>query len=484
MPACCRGLRWSAGDEIEKFRLDLCRRGISAREGIPRGPGIVRAIRADGKRVALASSAKAEELANYKRIAGIEDLVDAETSSDDAERSKPHPDIFQAALDRLGASDPAEAIAVGDTPYDAESAGKAGLRTVGLLCGGWPEEELLKAGCIAIFRDPADLLRQYDRSPLADGRGERRGLDSSEGKSRGSHRGNRISISADRGRIPTSGASIRPPPAPEGVAIHVPERRSCPMSLPPARIASPIADVETPAILIDLDAYERNLDRMVDSLEGHPVRLRAHAKTHKCPIIANHQVSRGAVGICCQTLGEAEAMVLGGMRNILITNQIVSPGKLRRLAALSKQAEVMVCVDDEANLQDLEAAAHVFNVRLPVLVEVNIGQNRCGVEPGAPTLALARSVAAWPGLRFAGIQAYHGKAQHIYEPGRRAEVMGAAVSLVRQSVEPAARARPGVRAGERRGDRNLSHRGGQRRLQRGPGRLLHLHGRRLSEGPG
>ena len=154
------------------------------------------------------------------------------------------------------------------------------------------------------------------------------------------------------------------------------------MSLPPARVASPIAEVETPALLIDLDAYERNLDRMAESLEGQPVRLRAHAKTHKCPIIATHQISRGAVGICCQTLGEAEAMVLGGVHNILITNQIVSTGKVRRLAALAKQAEVMVCADDEANLQDLDAAAALFGVQLPVLVEVNIGQNRCGVEPG------------------------------------------------------------------------------------------------------
>jgi 3-hydroxy-D-aspartate aldolase len=207
------------------------------------------------------------------------------------------------------------------------------------------------------------------------------------------------------------------------------------MSIPPTRIASPIADVETPALVIDLDAYERNLDRMVGSLQGHPVRLRAHAKTHKCPIIANHQISRGAVGICCQTLGEAEAMVCGGVRNILITNQIVSPGKLRRLAALAKQAEVMVCVDDEANLHDLDAAAESFGVRLPVLVEVNVGQNRCGVEPGAPTLALAKSIAACRSLRFAGIQAYHGKAQHIYEHGRRAEVVDGAVSLVRQSVD-------------------------------------------------
>ena len=255
-------------------------------------------------------------------------------------------------------------------------------------------------------------------------------------------------------------------------------------SIPPARIASPIDEVETPALLIDLDAYGRNLDRMADSLQGYPVRLRAHAKTHKCPIIANHQVSRGAVGICCQTLGEAEAMVFGGVRNILITNQIVSPGKIRRLAALAKQAEVMACVDDEANLHDLDAAAGAFGVRLPVLVEVNVGQNRCGVEPGAPTLSLAKSVAACRNLRFAGIQAYHGKAQHIYEPGPRAEVVNGVVALVRQTVQPAAVAGPRMRDRGRRGYRHLPDRGGQRGLQRGPVRVLYLHGCRLPEGPG
>ena len=207
------------------------------------------------------------------------------------------------------------------------------------------------------------------------------------------------------------------------------------MNLPPAQIGCPIADVETPALVIDLDAYERNLDRMVASLEGRPVRLRPHAKTHKCPIIANHQIARGAVGICCQTLGEAEAMVLGGVGNILITNQIVSPGKLRRLASLAKQAEVMVCADDEANLRDLDAAARAFGTQLAVLVEVNVGQNRCGVEPGAPALALSQAVAASPNLRFAGIQAYHGKAQHIYDPAQRTEVVKQAVSLVRQTVD-------------------------------------------------
>ena len=159
------------GEEIEKYRLDLFRREYLHRvKAFPKVRELFERIRADGKRIALASSAKAEELANYKRIAGIEDLVDAETSSDDAENSKPHPDIFHAALDRLGGVDPAEVIIVGDTTYDAEAAGKAGLRTIGLLCGGWPEAELLEAGCIALYSDPADLLRQYDRSPLAEGK--------------------------------------------------------------------------------------------------------------------------------------------------------------------------------------------------------------------------------------------------------------------------------------------------------------------------
>ena len=162
------------GEEIEKYRLDLFRREYLHRvKAFPKVRELFERIKADGKRIALASSAKGEELANYKRIAGIEDLLDAETSADDAERSKPHPDIFQAALDRLSGIDPAEAIAVGDTPYDAQAAGKAGLCTIGLLCGGWPEQELREAGCTAIYRDPDDLLEQYDRSPLADGRGER-----------------------------------------------------------------------------------------------------------------------------------------------------------------------------------------------------------------------------------------------------------------------------------------------------------------------
>ena len=119
-----------------------------------------------GVRIALASSANDEELRHYKAIAGIEDLVDEQTSSEDAELSKPHPDIFQAALARLGAVSPDESLVVGDTPYDVEAASQAGLRTVGLLCGGFPEADLRAAGCVAIYSSPAALLADFDASAL------------------------------------------------------------------------------------------------------------------------------------------------------------------------------------------------------------------------------------------------------------------------------------------------------------------------------
>lgn len=156
------------GEELEKYRGELFKREYLPRvKGFPRVRELFERIRADGKRIALASSAKGDELEAYKEKAGIVGLVEEETSSDDVERSKPHPDIFQAALDKLGGLAPEEVIVIGDTPYDAEAAGKINLRTIGLLCGGFPEEDLRRAGCIAIYDDPADLLARYEESPLA-----------------------------------------------------------------------------------------------------------------------------------------------------------------------------------------------------------------------------------------------------------------------------------------------------------------------------
>ncbi len=156
------------GEELEKFRGDLFKREyISRVRAFPQVRELFERIRQDGKRIALASSAKEDELGTYKKIARVEDLVEEQTSADDAEKSKPHPDIFEAALARLGDVTPEEVIVVGDTPYDAEAAGKAGLITVGFLCGGFPEEDLRAAGCVRIYRDASDLLANYEDSPLA-----------------------------------------------------------------------------------------------------------------------------------------------------------------------------------------------------------------------------------------------------------------------------------------------------------------------------
>lgn len=156
------------GQEIEKYRSELFKRKyLSQVRPFPGVRELFERIKADGKKIALASSAKADELATYKKIANIDGLTDVETSSDDAEKSKPHPDIFQAAMEKLGFPSSANVIVIGDTPHDAAAASKAKLRTIGVLCGGFPEDELRAAGCFAIYRDPADLLTGYAQSPLS-----------------------------------------------------------------------------------------------------------------------------------------------------------------------------------------------------------------------------------------------------------------------------------------------------------------------------
>jgi HAD superfamily hydrolase (TIGR01509 family) len=167
----------SHGEEIETYRSELFKEKYLPKvHSFPAVRDLVQRIKQLGPSIVLASSAKGEELAAYKRIAGILDLVDEETSSDDAEKSKPHPDIFQAALERLGGDvRPDEVIVIGDSPYDAEAAGKLALRTIGVLSGGFAEHDLRQAGCLSVYRDPADLLQHLDEwakpSPVA---GERR----------------------------------------------------------------------------------------------------------------------------------------------------------------------------------------------------------------------------------------------------------------------------------------------------------------------
>ncbi|WP_018046053.1 HAD family hydrolase [Methylobacterium sp. 88A] len=158
------------GKTIEAYRSDLFKRDYLDRvRPFPGVRALFERIGAADMRIALGSSGKKDEVEHYQEILGIADLVDVVTTSDDAERSKPHPDIFEAALKKLAPLKASSILVVGDTPYDAEAATKAGLSTIGVLCGGVPAADLSRAGCIALYRDPQDLLDGFDRSPLAAG---------------------------------------------------------------------------------------------------------------------------------------------------------------------------------------------------------------------------------------------------------------------------------------------------------------------------
>src|SRR4249920_2272779 len=144
----------------------------------------------------------------------------------------------------------------------------------------------------------------------------------------------------------------------------------------PAKVGQRLEEVDTPALVLDLEAFEKNIRALGDSLKGKAVRLRPHAKTHKCPEIARRQIAAGAIGVCCQKVSEAEAMVEGGVLDVHVSNEIVGVSKIARLAELAAQARVSVCVDNAQNVADLNAAAGLAGNRLDVLVEINVGSNR------------------------------------------------------------------------------------------------------------
>jgi D-serine deaminase-like pyridoxal phosphate-dependent protein len=210
------------------------------------------------------------------------------------------------------------------------------------------------------------------------------------------------------------------------------------MLAPPATVGMRLSEVDTPALLIDLDAFERNLKRMADFAGRHGMRLRPHAKTHKSPVIAAKQVALGAVGVCCQKVSEAEVMVGGGIGDVMVSNEVAGAAKLRRLAALARHARISVCVDDPDNIGEIERAAAEAGATIDVLVEIDVGGRRCGIDPGASAARLAQIVAGSKHLRFAGLQAYHGSAQHVREDAeRRAQIARAAegVNLSLQALE-------------------------------------------------
>jgi len=203
---------------------------------------------------------------------------------------------------------------------------------------------------------------------------------------------------------------------------------------PPAEPGMTLDQIDTPALLVDLDPFEHNLQHMADVVQAAGVRLRAHAKTHKCAAIALRQMALGAVGVCCQKVSEAEALVDAGVPDVLVSNQVVGSRKLARLAELATRARIAVCVDHADNVQALSAAAVTAGAQIPVLVEVDVGAGRCGVAPGEPALALARDVADRAGLRFAGLQAYQGSAQHIRGFADRRAAIDTAAAHVRATL--------------------------------------------------
>lgn len=203
---------------------------------------------------------------------------------------------------------------------------------------------------------------------------------------------------------------------------------------PAARIGDRVDQIDTPALILELDAFEHNLQRMMQAVQGHPVRLRPHAKSHKCPQIALQQVALGAVGICCQKLSEAAVFAAAGIEDILITNQIVGTAKIAHLMRLASTIRVGVLVDHAAQVVALADASALQNVRLDVYVEVDVGAGRCGVTP-AQSVALAQQICSHPTLHFSGLHCYHGGAQHLRQPNARAAAIAQAAQRARAAKQ-------------------------------------------------
>ena len=204
---------------------------------------------------------------------------------------------------------------------------------------------------------------------------------------------------------------------------------------PPARPGDPVSAVDTPSLVIDLDAFERNLDAMAAYAKASGVRLRPHAKTHKSVDVALAQGSRGAVGQCCQKVSEAEVLVNGGIGDVLVSNEVVGESKVRRLAELAARATVSVCADDVDQVKAYAAAARRAGSALHVLVEIDAGAGRCGVAAGEAAAVLARQIMDEDGLSFGGLQAYHGGAQHLRTPAERAAAIAMSGERVRRTLD-------------------------------------------------
>lgn len=209
-------------------------------------------------------------------------------------------------------------------------------------------------------------------------------------------------------------------------------------------IGKSVNAIDTPALVVDLDRMERNLRTMATFAAEHQVLLRPHAKMHKSAELAKLQMASGAVGVCVQKTSEAEALSAGGVHNIFISNEVIALHKLARVAALTRTlaplgGKLAICVDSVEGIKRLADCmndgrlASGIASQIDVFVELNVGHNRCGVEPGAPAVALALEIRKHPALTFAGLQAYHGKAQHLRTPALRREAILHAIQAARHT---------------------------------------------------
>ena len=189
-------------------------------------------------------------------------------------------------------------------------------------------------------------------------------------------------------------------------------------------VGTKVSELDTPAFIIDLKKMENNIETMAKYCKSVNVNLRPRIKHHKTPAIATKQIEKGAVGICCQKLSEAEVMAESGIKNILITYEIVTKFKINRLMEISKHANLIVLVDSPNNVKDLDEASCYFNTNLGILLDINVGQNRCGIEPNSHLVeSLAAQVLAASKLQFKGIHGYAGNIQNIvdYEERKKAD---------------------------------------------------------------
>ncbi len=197
------------------------------------------------------------------------------------------------------------------------------------------------------------------------------------------------------------------------------------------------ADIQTPCLVVDLDALERNITKMGQFAKEMGVRHRVHGKMHKSVDIAFLQEKLGdSCGVCCQKVSEAEVFARGGIKDVLVSNQVREPAKIDRLARLPKfGARTLVCVDDLENVAELAAAVNKHDTQIECLVEIDCGAGRCGVSEGQPVVDIAKAIAATPGLTFSGIQAYQGAMQHMENYQERKEKIDIAVAMVARTID-------------------------------------------------